>query len=336
MREQGVKLKLRLIAALVMAAVATLAPAVHAADVKGDGSKVRVIFNPAGTNSFPASVMQKFNLGPKYGFELQLIPANTTQAQVTALQSGAAEVAVLDWLDISRLKNAGVNMVGIAPFLRFGADFFVVPASSTIKNFGDLKGKKVGTYSRTTLNWVVARAVSQQVYKFDIEKESTLQEGAVGLLRGLVENNQVDAALIFNSLTPGLVVSGKGRVLVKITDLINQVGLPEIPFLLYAIDANYATAHPANTKAFLAAYRESIDILQTNDQVWMDRAVEMKMDEQALAIFRGEARTDIMKTFSTTTDVDIRKTFAALLAIAGPGDLGLNAIPDGILTLEYQ
>src|SRR5258708_6385347 len=84
---------------------------------RGDGGKVRLLFSPFGTNSFPSFVMQKFKLDQKYGFELQAIPATTTQAGVNAIQAGGGDVGIFDWIDLSRMKNAGIKVVGVAPFL---------------------------------------------------------------------------------------------------------------------------------------------------------------------------------------------------------------------------
>ncbi len=150
-----------LLAALGGLAAATLAPAAlaphaRAAEpaVKGDGGKIRWLANAAGTSSFPPYVMQKFKLDQKYGFELQVIPVANVNAQVTAFQAGAAEFGALGWNDIARMRAAGINVVGVAPWLIW-ADSVLVPKDSPAKNLGDLKGKKVGTINRTTLNWLI-------------------------------------------------------------------------------------------------------------------------------------------------------------------------------------
>jgi NitT/TauT family transport system substrate-binding protein len=316
--------------------IAVTSLSAHAADTpKGDGGKVRLLFSPFGTNSFPAYVMQKFKLDQKYGFELQAIPATTTQAGVNAIQSGGGDIGIFDWIDLSRMKNAGIKAVGVAPFLIW-ANTVVVPETSTAKNLGDLKGKKLGIYSRTNLDWIVMRAVAQKLYKVDLEKETALQEGAIGLLRGLAEQGQLDALQMFNSLTPAMVASEKFRVLASIRGLISQLGLPDTPFLMYTVEGNYAAAHPANVKAFLAAYRETVKILNSDDAVWVERGAEMKLEGKALTLFRDEARADVMDRFGPSTEADIRKTFDVLLATAGAAVLGMNQLPDGFMTLDYQ
>jgi NitT/TauT family transport system substrate-binding protein len=201
---------------------------------------------------------------------------------------------------------------------------------------GDLKGKKLGLYSRTNLDWIVMRTVARKDYNVDLEKEALLQEGAPNLLRGLLEQEQLDATQMFNSLTPAIVATGKFRVLATIRELIGRLGLPDTPFLMYTAEMGYAAAHPGNVRAFLAAYREAIEILRSDDAPWVERGKEIKLEGRALTLFRDEARADMMSSFAKTTEADIRKTFDVLLATAGPAIMGMTALPAGFMTTEYQ
>jgi NitT/TauT family transport system substrate-binding protein len=306
------------------------------AEIMGDGGKVRLLYSLSGTNSFPPFVIKKFGLDKKYGFELQGVPQATTQAGITAIQAGGAELGTFGWNDIQRMTNAGIKVVGVAPFLRWGADFSVVPVSSSIQTLGDLKGKKFGVTSRTTLNYIVERALAQKLYKIDLEKDATIVEGAPSLLWGLAEQGQLDATEMFNSLTPAMITTGKFRVLAKVSDLVHQLGLPDTPFLLYTVETSYAATHRSNVKAFLAAYRDAVEILRTDDAVWLERGKEMKMSEEAAALFRKEARTDVWTTFTPDTEANIRKTFDLLLQTAGPAILGIGELSPDFMTLDYQ
>ena len=335
----SIKKALVVFGALLIAAgtaSAQVADAPAQATVKGDGAKIRLLFNQPGTNSFPPFVIRKFQLDKKYGFELVPIPTATTQTMTTALQSGGAEIGMLGWNDLVRVRNAGVKVIGIAPFLRWGADFMVVQKASPVQTLADLKDKKVGAGSKTALNWIVMRAVGIRDYKVDLEKEATVAEGAPNLLWGLLDNGQLDATHIFNSMTPSMIATGKFRVLVKISTLVQQFGLPDTPFLLYVTDTAYAADKPNNVKAFLAAYRDAIQILMRDDAVWLERGKELQMSEAVASLFRKEARTDLWAKFAPDTEANIRTVFTAMLKEAGPEVLGLSELPAGFMTSEYQ
>jgi len=313
----------------------SLAFAVAAAG-EGDGGTVRLVDNPYSTQSFARSVMQKSQLDKKHGFNLQIVQSANTTASITAFQAGGTDFGLFNWLDLARIRNAGMNVIGIGPFLQVGADYYVVPANSTMKNISDFKGKKIGVYSRTSINWVITVAAAQKVYQFDIQKDAFVQEGAANLVRALLEQGQLDAAHIFNNLTPDLLVTGKFRIMMQIKELVEQLGLPSSPFLLWAVDANYAAAHPGNVRAFLAAYREAVEILRTDDSAWLDHAKELQMTDPAIALLREEMRADTWSRFTPETPADIRKTFDVLLPIAGAKVMGMSELPNGIMTLEYQ
>jgi NitT/TauT family transport system substrate-binding protein len=330
------KLLAAFIAPLVVLAAATPLIAAEAdAAIKGDGGTVRLLVSPFGTNSFPPFVIQKSGLDKKHGFALQIIPAAAKQAEINAIQSGGADIGLFDWNDVARMKHAGIKVIGIAPFLIW-ANTVIVPESSALRTMGDLKGKKVGLYSRTNLDWIVMRTVARKDHNVDLEKDAIIQEGAPNLLRGLLEQGQLEATQMFNSLTPAIVASGSFRVLATIRSLIGQLGLPETPFLMYTADMGYAAAHPLNVRAFLAAYREAIDVLRKDDAPWIERGKEIKLEGRALTLFRDEAREDMMSSFTKTTEADIRKTFDLLLATAGPQIMSMTALPAGFMTMEYQ
>jgi NitT/TauT family transport system substrate-binding protein len=322
--------------AIVLFGLALL-PRAHAEDVvKGDGGTVRLLYSEFGSNSFPAIFMQRFGLDKKHNFKLELVPGATDQARMSMLQAGGAEVATLDWSDVSRMRKAGVDMVGVSPFLRWGSDFSIVPMNSPIKTLGDLKGKKFGVYNRNGVNFILERAVAQKLYHVDLDKEATIQEGAAPLMWALMENGQLDAAEAFNSVAPSMIATGKYRKLAKDSELTAMLGLPEIPSLLYTFPGAWVRAHPQDTRAFVAAYHDVIDILRTDDQIWIDRGAEMKMPRDVAALFRTEARSDFLREFKPTVVADIRKNLEALLPLAGPGVLGFTELPDGIISLDYQ
>jgi NitT/TauT family transport system substrate-binding protein len=322
---------------LVVAAM-LLAGVAHADDaaIMGDGGKVRLLFSPFGTNSYPPFVMQKFGLDKKHGFELQFIPGLTDQARILALQTNAADLATLDWSQIIRMRSQNLNLIGIGPLLQWGADFFLVPADSPLKSFGDLKGKRFGVATKFEMNYILARMVAKKLYDVDLETQAEIHEGAMPLLAGLLEQHQLDASEIYNSVAPELIVSGKLKVLYKISDLVHQLGLPDTPYVQYAARADFVKTSPANARAFLAAYRDAVHILRTNDEVWLEKGKELKQSEAAAIAFRNAARGDIWEKYEPNTEADIRKVADALLKAGGADVLGFSQLPDDFITTAYQ
>jgi ABC-type glycerol-3-phosphate transport system substrate-binding protein len=92
------------LALVILTGLSVTAPA--EADVparyKGDGGIVRLPTNENSTQVWHLAAMRKYQLDKKYGFELQIVPAATSQMTATAIQSGNAEVGIFQFLDIVR------------------------------------------------------------------------------------------------------------------------------------------------------------------------------------------------------------------------------------------
>ena len=133
-------------------------------------------------------------------------------------------------------------------------------------------------------------------------------------MRGMLEGGQIDVTLMYNSLTPDIVVGGDYRVMTTIRALANEMGIPDVPFIMYAANEEWMASHPQNAAAFAAAYRDAAEILMTDDQVWIDRAVgEMGMAPAAAEAFRDQVRADLLTHFSDTDNEALRTTFGLLL-----------------------
>lgn len=324
------------IAALELVCASAYAQAPSAAAIKADGSTIRMLINPSGSQSFPGFVIRKFGLDTKYGFKLQTIPTSTTQAAVVAMQSGSAEIGAWNWPDIARMALAGTKIVAIGPEMKW-ANTIVAPAASSIRAIPDLKGKKFGIVHRTGLDWIILRAFTRKKYGFDIQSAVSMQEGAVPLLRGLLEQGEIDASIMYNDYTPGMVASGKYRQIAKIKDLVDELGIPDSPYILFAARLDYAAAKPQNIRAFLAAYREAFDIMQTDDAVWVDAAKTLKIDDPGVVLlFRNQTRPLFARAFDGAIEAKIEKTFAVLSETGGPGLLGMSKLPENLITDKYQ
>jgi NitT/TauT family transport system substrate-binding protein len=329
-------LPIALIGFAIAAGGVPLAEAQNVSAPKGDGGVVRMTNNQAGTNAFAFYTIQKFKLDEKYNFKLQELPVAGSLAAMTALRAGATDMVVADLMTIAKLRNAGEKMIAIVPMLRWG-DQMIVPANSTIKNLGDLRGKKVGTDNRTNATWGVIMAAALKLYNLNLEKDANVHQGSVSLLRGLMEQGQLDASFMYNNITPAMTITGKFRVLYRMRELISAVGLDgDVPFLFHAVSESYAAKNPANVKAYLAAYREAVHILNTNDDIWMEVGRRQKMDEAAVPPLRVEMRHDLMSKFEPATEAGVRNIFDVLLATIGADGLGMSKLPDAFMTMEYQ
>lgn len=301
----------------------------------GDGGRIRMMASPYGSQSFIPFVIQKYQLDKKYGFELERISFADAKAANAALQSGSAEFAIQDWNGLALMRNAGVDVIGVAPFITY-VTTIVVPAASKIAGISDLKDKKFGIFSRTSTDWIFVDAAASKKYGLQLSKQAELQEGAPTLLRGALEQGRIDATLMFSSISPEMLAGGKFKQIFTIRDVTEELGLPLAPYLILTTTERYAKAKPQNVRAFVAAYQEVYDILMKDDSVWQEQGTNMKLSPGALIVYRDQMRRDLLKSFTPNDAETLKRTFAILKETAGSQPLGMEALPDTLLTLDFQ
>jgi len=301
----------------------------------GDGSVIRLMTSPAGTQSFPPFVIERFGLDEKYGFQLEIVPSGNSTATINGMVSGAAEMAIFDWVTLSRLRVNEVPVIGVVPFVTY-VNTVIVPADSPATTVADLAGMRIGALNVKSFDWIMLTAAALAA-GVDLTEGSEVIEGAPTLMRGMLEQGQLDVILQYGSLTPDTVLDGRFRVMATIRDLALAAGLPEMSYLLYAANSDWAAANPDNVAAFAAAYRESVEILLTDDQVWVDQAVgNMGMNPASAELMRDQLRTEFMTHFSDDQNEVYQTTFDTLFPIAGEEVFGFSQMPAAVVTMDFN
>lgn len=328
------KPKLRLVLdAFVLGLLLLAVPAL--AQVKGDGSKLRILTFPSG-NDYPAFAIARLKLDKKYGFDAEIVPGQPGPPAMTAFRSAAVDAGNMNWLELARLRSMGENVTGITPFLQW-PNLIVVPANSPVKDIADLKGKKVGTHNRLAPEWLLFVATARAKFGFDPRTDSKVHEAGPGLLRGLLDRNELDGSLMFYNLGFPIVATGQARVLSSTRDLLKPLGLPtEIMLSTWAFRDDYVRQHPANVRAFVAAYQEAVQYLRKNDDIWIEALARQDIkDPKVVALMRDWSRAVTLERFSATPMEDVRKMFDVLYAIGGKEALGVDKLPDGIIDQSF-
>ncbi|MDN2583846.1 ABC transporter substrate-binding protein [Aquibium sp. ELW1220] len=310
-------------------------PGARAAEPIGDGGVIRMMASPYGSQSFIPFVIDKFDLDTKYGFELERIVFSDSKAAAAAVQSGSAEIALFDWNSLALMRNGGIDVIGIAPFITY-VSTIVVPETSPINGVGDLKGTKFGIFSRQSTDWILVDTLARKKYELDLARDAQLVEAAPPLLRGSLEQGAIDATIMFSSIAPDMLATGKFRNAFAIRDVAEELGLPLAPYLMIGTTERYAAEKPQNVKAFVAAYQEVYDILMKDDGVWQEQGTNMKLSPEAIVFYRDQMRRDMLRSFMEGDEATLNKTFDLLLETAGAKALGMEKMPETILSLGFQ
>ena len=305
------------------------------AQVQGDGTKLRLLVFPTG-HDYVSFAMVRLKLDKKYGFDAEIVPMQPGPPTMNAFRSGAIDGGKMNWLELARLRTLGEKITAVAPDLQW-PNMMIVPSKSSIKDLADLKGKKLGTWNRLAPEWLLFVSAVRVKAGFDPRADSTVHEAGPALLRALMERNDLDASAIFYNLGLPMVATGDYRVLTRSTDLLKLLGLPsDIMLATYSFREDYIRRHPSNVRAFVAAYQESVQYLDKNDDIWVEALARQDIkDPKVVALMRDWSRAVVLARFSPNVDQDLQKMFDVLYAIGGKEALGIDKLPEGMIDQRF-
>lgn len=212
-------------------------------------------------------------LPPSPDFEIKVQPVATAEAAKIALQSGAVDMIVSDWLFVSQSRNNGADFTFYPYSNTAGA--LVVAKNSTIQNIKDLAGKKLGIAGgELDKNWLLLQAVGRQ-NQTDLNANVEKIFGAPPLVNEQLKNGRVDAILTHWHFATQLAAQGYKQLLSG-HDLQAQLGIQDsVPTLGYVFKESWANSNKSALKAFFVATKEAKNTLCENETAWQKATVKI-------------------------------------------------------------
>ncbi len=243
--------------------IALLIPQLGQADEK---PMIKLGAMAAGTLNWELAAMQNQGLLDKAEFSVENIALANQQAGKVALQSGAVDMIVSDWIWTSSMRAAGTPL-SFYPFSDTSGAL-IVPADSPIKSLADLKGKKLGVAGgELDKNWLLLQALGQQ-QQLDLNASVEKIYGAPPLLSQQLLDKRLEALLTFWQFAAHLEAQGY-RVLLTGEDIIRQLGITEtVPSIGYVFKQDWADQHKTALKQFLAPSKQARNTLCSSDAEW--------------------------------------------------------------------
>ncbi|RXZ78557.1 ABC transporter substrate-binding protein [Paenibacillaceae bacterium] len=286
-----------------------------------------------GTQSIPAFLIQKLELDKKYGFELKAVEdSGVVNANWISFKTGQVDGMISDWLSLARNMKQGAEALAVVPFLGWG-NGILVPEDSAVQGLEDLNDLKIGVYNRNSPDWVFIRAAAKKLHNFDPEKTNSVSEAAPGLLLGLIQEKKVDMTLNYGDLNNKLAGPGGYRIPFLISEILTDIDLSaEAPFLFYTFSKSFIEEHPDTVQAFAAAYKEAMEFLMTDAEIWNEIAGRMDVtNEKTIELMKENARNNIFTELTPEMDAHIRNMFDVLKEEAGEKELGIDSLPDELI-----
>ena len=309
----------------------------------GDRPVMRATFEENGSPRYVMYAIKRDGLDHEHGFHLDVdLVADEIEDDIETveakLQGGESDLIDIDYISTARERADGAPIVGFYPYGRTVGGL-VVPADSTVEGLSDLRDLRVGVVREHDKNWILVRAACREFHGFDPHDHVTVVEaGSKSGLTDMLERGRVDAALQFWQLVPEIVSGGAYREVLPVSRLVQRLsGTDEkIPMSTFLTSESYVADHPDAVRGFRAAYRDAVDRLRTDDDLWRELGERMMggADPAVVTAVRDGWREMVVRDWNDDTVDGMVRLFDHLHEVAGTDTLGVDRIPEGTFRVE--
>jgi len=220
-----------------------------------------------GTVNWELDVMRQAKQVETDGYFLQIMPMANPQAGKIALQSGAVDIIVADWIWVSYQRSLGRDYTFYPYSNTTGA--LVVAKESVIKTWQDLKGKRLAIAGgELDKNSLLLQALMQKQGQGELFQGIEKVYGAPPLLTQQLKQQRVDALLTYWHYAARLEAKGY-RVLMTGTDILQGLGIEQkVPSIGFVFNRTWAEQHRPVIQSFLEQSKQAKNTLCTNNAAW--------------------------------------------------------------------
>jgi len=304
-------------AAVLLALTAWVALSAFSPETK----KITLALQKGGTAMWEISAIKALGLDKKHEIEIDVRPVADSRAGQVALQGGAVDVMLSDFIWVSIQRNQGADFVFVPHSLAVGG-LMVDPAGSVSK-IEDLPGKTIGIAGGPVdKSWVILQAYYQAKTGDTLADKISAKFGAPPLINELLASGQSQASLNFWHWNARAKVGGMSE-LISVKDMLAELGVTRQPPLLgWVFSAANERDKKAEFKQFLDASFDAKDALLHDDSVWDKIRGDMgvKDDDALFMALRDAYRAGIVTSYSQE-DIDAASKSFALMAKYGGSQL---------------
>lgn len=277
----------------------------------------------SGTVQWEIETIKSLGLDKAHGLNLEVRPLADSRAGQIALQAGAVDVILSDFVWVAAQRNDG-NLVTMVPHsLTVGG--LMVPADSAIADVTGLEGTTIGVAGGPAdKSWVILQAYFASKTGKTLPEVAEARFGAPPLVNELLGNGGVDAGLNFWQWNARAKAAGMHELL-SVKTMLAELGVAEPPPLLgWTFTEATAEAKRDAVVRFLDTSFAAKEVLLTDDAAWENLTGLMGAEDDA-ALFtqlRDDYRAGIVSSYNPEDTNAAEQTFALLAGFGGSEVVG--------------
>jgi len=239
---------------------------------------IRLGVQAGGTVEWELPVLQDALKSKPADFELEIKHLATIEAGKTALQSGAVDVIVSDWIWVSGQREKGSDVTFYPYADTSGA--LVVPSTSGIHSLSDLKGKHLGIAGgELDKNWLLLQTLANQQQDIDLDAAVEKAFDTPPKINDQLKNGSIDAALTFWHFAARLEAEGY-RTITDGRSILQDLGIKEaVANLGYVFKQSWADKNTPALEQFFDASKQARQTLCSSDDAWRKIRPLTKVDD---------------------------------------------------------
>ena len=300
----------KFIAALAFVASALFACGAEAAD------RLRIAIQKTGTASWEIALIKARGLDKAADLIIETTELASTEAAKVALEGGAADMVVGDWLWVARERGLGDKLLFTPYSSALGA--VMTPKDSPVHALADLAGRSIGVAGGPVdKSWLLLRAAALGA-GLDLTKDARPSYGAPPLIAEKLAEGETDTALEFWNFSADL--EGRGfRRAIEMSDVEKALGASgPVAMTGYVFSESFAASHKDALKRFFAAAAEARKILAQDSSAWEPIKARLNLkDDQALEVYRQRYLDGVPKRTVAEEAADARILYRRLAEIGG-------------------
>src|SRR5579871_4709137 len=303
-------IKRMLAAGFALALGAILAGSAEAAD------RLRIAVQKTGTASWEIELIKARGLDKAANLEIETTELASKEASKVALEGGAVDLLVDDWLWAARERTLGDKLLFTPYSTTLGA--VMAPKDSPVHTIADLAGRSIGVAGGPIdKSWLLLQAAALGA-GVDLAKTARPTFAAPPLVAEKLAQGETDTALEFWNFCADLEARGFRRA-IEMADVEKTLGATgPVAMTGYVFSESFAASHKDALKRYFAALAEARKILAEDPTAWAPIKARLHLkDDAALEVYRQRYLEGVPKRSIAEEAADAQILYRRLAEIGG-------------------